>query len=270
MGFSIRRVGFVLLATLVVQALAAESLSQRLSQIPDQHVQELHREMAVHRDLDSWREVELLPNHSLSERVREHLEEAKPNVLSERLTYVEGSLSDEEYLELYNSLRRVSEWSDIEYYNPQKDRWNPLFGRSFRVGSRSSDQALPDPVVSSIPARDEFLVLQDLEPFGETISRYSYTRNRNAFLFVGRNLTRITHRGFPVVGPNEMVTVFMVIREPDFTLVYGVGGANVFNFLGLLSGMIEEPFGNRTTGLLRWYSENYLTPLRRDDLIPDE
>lgn len=270
MGLIGRVFSALLLLFIGTHPLLAESLTERLSGVPSQYVSELRAEQAVHRNLGSWENVALVPDHSLTERVQRNLEEAKPNVLSERLTLIDRGVTDAEFLELYNSLRRVSEWADIEYYNPQKDRWNPLFGRSYRVGSESSDKALPDPVVRRIPREDDFLVLQDLEPFGETISRYRYLSRQSAFLFIGRNLTRITHRGFPVVGPQEMVTLFFVLREQDYTLVYGVGGANVFNVFGLLSGMINDPFKNRTTGLLDWYTQNYLTPLREGELVSQD
>jgi hypothetical protein len=121
-------------------------------------------------------------------------------------------------------------------------------------------------VVERIPPRDEILVRQGLPPFGETVSRYTYVRDDDALRFSGENLTRITYKGFPVVGPKEMTTNFLLIRESDYLLVYGAGGARVFNFLGLLSGVIENSFTSRTTGLFDWYSKNYLDPLREGEL----
>jgi hypothetical protein len=217
---------------------------------------------AVKRDLDSWRDADLIPRHPLAERIEDRLSSARPNVLTETLVLVRRGVTDEEYLTLYNSLRRVSELAEIEYYNPEKDKWHPLFNASYRVSSKDSDSPLPDPVVRRIPRKEDILVRQELPPFGETVSRYSYTARDGAVHFSGRNLSRITYRGFPVVGEDDMVTQFLLIREDDYLLVYGVGGARVFNFLGLLSGVIDNSFTSRTTGLFDWYSEQYLAPLR--------
>jgi len=222
---------------------------------------------SVKRDIDSWRDVELLPAHPLSKDIREIIEDARPNVLSETIILVPRGITDSEYLELYNSLRRVSELGDIEYYNPEKEKWHPLFDFSYRVRNEESDTPLPDPVVARIPRSDEILVRQGIPPFGEAVSRYRYEGGDNAFLFSGVNITRITYKGFPVVAPEEMISSFLLIRGSDYVLLYGVGGARVFNFLGLLSGVIENSFESRTTGLFDWYSQTYLDPLRDGELL---
>lgn len=244
----------------------ADTLDSRLDDVDRDTRTELLDSGAVKRDLDSWRDAELIPRHPLSERIEDRLSSARPNVLSETLILVRRGVSDEEYLALYNSLRRVSALSDIEYYNPEKDKWHPLFDSSHRIPEENSDRSLPDPVVARIPSQDEILVRQGLPPFGETVSRYTYTARDGAFHFSGRNLSRITYRGFPVVGDGDMVTQFLLIREDDYMLVYGVGGARVFNFLGLLSGVIDNSFTSRTTGLFDWYTEQYLAPLREGEL----
>jgi len=222
---------------------------------------------SIKRDLDSWRDVALLPAHPYADDIRDSLRDARPNVLSETLILVPEAVTDDEFLELYNSLRRVSELADIEYYNPEKDKWHPLFDFSHRVIGEEGDTPLPDPVVSRIPRRNEITVRQGLPPFGETVSRYTYHHRDGAFLFSTQNLTRITYKGFPVVGPGEMMTSFLLVRGADYVLLYGVGGARVFNFLGLLSGVIENSFESRTTGLFDWYSRSYLDPLRDGELV---
>jgi hypothetical protein len=243
-------------------AISAQSLDSFLSPLGRQQEDAVRASEALKRDLDSWRDVELLPDHHYSEDIRESLEDARPNVLSETLILIPNGITDSQFLELYNSLRRVSELGDIEYYNPEKEKWHPLFTYSHRVPDEDSERALPDPVVDRIPREDEMLVLQGLPPFGDTVSRYAYRHRGGAFLFSSRNLTRIKYRGFPVVGPEEMITHFLLLRGEDFVLLYGVGGAQVFNFLGLLSGVIENSFESRTTGLFDWYSATYLEPLR--------
>jgi hypothetical protein len=264
----IRLRALTLLSVFIISALPvfADSLYSRLDGIDDGDRRRLINRGAIKKDLDSWRDVELIPNHELSEDIEDHLRDARPNVLSETLILIRRGVTDAEYLELYNSLRRVSELDGIEYYNPEKDKWHPLFTSSFRVPDEESDRRLPDPVVTTIPQRDRILVRQGLPPFGETVSRYTYTSRHEAVHFHGENLTRITYRGFPVVGPEEMITHFLLIRESNYLLVYGVGGAQVFNFLGLLSGVIENSFTSRTTGLFDWYSQEYLEPLRHGEI----
>ena len=241
---------------------AAQSLGSRISDLDRDVRRELLNTGEVKRDLDSWRDVGLVPDHPLSEAIESRISSVRPNVLSETLLLVRRGVTDEEYLELYNSLRRVSELAEVEYYNPEKDKWHSLFGSSYHISEQNSEERLSDPVVGRIPDEDDFLVRQDFAPFGETVSRYMFTADDHAVHFSGENLERVTYRGFPVVGTDDMVTQFLIIREDDYLLVYGVGGANVFNPFGLLSGVIENSFTSRTTGLFEWYTEEYLDPLR--------
>jgi hypothetical protein len=255
-----------ILLLFVSSVTAAQSLSHRLSEVPDTERAELLETGSVKRDRDSWRRIRLIPEHPFAEDIRDRLKDARPNVVSETLILVPRRITDTEYLELYNSLRRVSELADIEYYNPEKELYHALFTSSYRIPNPESDERLPDPIVDNIPQQDEILVRQGLPPFGDAVSRYTYVSGHNGIHFSGRNLTRITYKGFPVVGPGEMVTDFLMIRGLDYLLVYGIGGAQVFNFLGLLSGVIDNSFTSRTTGLFNWYSRNYLQPLREGEL----
>lgn len=258
-----------MLAFLVTPALVpAEPLADHLSTVDRDARGELRRDNLVRRDLDSWREVSLIPDHPFRREIRRDVRDTRLNVLSEQVILVDRAITDEEFLALYNSLRHVRELDEIEYYNPEAEVWYPLFDGSYRVNDEESTKALPDSILSDIPRQDSFLVRQGLPPFGENVSRYEYRHRDGAILFSSHNLTRIKYKGFPVVRPEQMVTHFLMIREPDYLLVYAVGGAKVFNFLGLLSGVIENSFTSRTTGLFEWYSENYLEPLREGDLAP--
>ena len=172
----------------------ADTPFSRLTQVEDKYLRELERSGTVKRDLGSWREAELIPQHRFADDIRNSLSDARPNVLSETLILIRRGVSDEEFLTLYNSLRRVSDLADIDYYNPEKDKWHPLFSSSYRVPDKETDTKLPDPLVSEIPESDRFIVRQGLPPFGDTVSRYVYTHGHNAFHFQGHNLTRITYK----------------------------------------------------------------------------
>jgi hypothetical protein len=209
-----------------------------------------------------------MPEHRFADDIRASLKDARLNVVSERITLIDSGITDREFLFLYNSLRRVSAFDEIEYFNTEDEKWRPLFEGSFHVSDPDSTKPLPDPVVEQIPAEESILVHQGLPPFGPSVSRYTYRHIPGTIHFSAENLTRVTYKGFPVVGPGEIITHFLIIREPDYVLVYGVGGAQVFSFFGLLSGKIEVPFESRTTGLFDWYSNNYLEPLQAPGRAP--
>lgn len=216
----------------------------------------------VTRHVSATRDLVLIPNHPFAHSVRDALSSANPNVLTETVMVLPFEVNDQELLELFNALRRLSSLAVIRYFNEERQAYHDLFDSSYRVASEADTRPLPDPVVSAIPREDSLLVLQGLPPFHDVVSRYDYRFDGRSFHFAGSNLTRIRYRGFPVVGPGNMVTQLMVIRGANYVLVYGVGGARVTNPLGLLSSRIEGPFQYRTTGLFRWFETTHIDPLR--------
>lgn len=218
------------------------------------------------RHVSSAGDLQLQPSHPFLPNIQEALASARPNIITETVMLLPFGISDDEYLALYNSLRRISDLANIEYWNEEKERHNDLFTTSFHVASRDDARPQPDPLVPVIPPYQSIYILQDIPPFHEVVSRYDYYSRTlpggEAFLFSGVNLDRIRYRGFPAVGRENMVTLLMVLRGSDYLIVYGVGGARVTNPLGLLSGRIEGPFRYRTMGLFQWYHDSHIRPLR--------
>lgn len=245
-----------------VEAELPRAAQSALEEISRDALRELTASGKVSRNFENHRDLRYLPDHPLSEEIEDSVRSVRPKVLSEALMYVDRGVSDEEFRELYNAFRSVSELSYMEYYNPEKEVWNELFYESYHIPDPETNRAIPDPSVSSIPREDSFYVGQEIPPFGYIVSEYSFESEGEAFLFSSTNLDRFYYRDVPVLAPENMITHVLVLRGSDYVLAYGVGGARVFTLFGILGNRIETPFAARTSALFDWFYEKQLAPLR--------
>jgi len=251
------------LFTLSVEGQLPRGALNVLDELSRDSLQQLAGGGKVSRNFDNHRDLRYVPDHRLSEEIGDSVRSVRPKVLSEALMYLDHGVSDEEFLQLYNAFRSVSELSYMEYYNPDKEVWNELFYESYRIPNRETNRPLPDPIVSFIPREDSFYVGQEIPPFGYIVSEYSFEAQREAFLFSSTNLDRFYYRDVPVLAPENMITHVLVIRGADYVLAYGVGGARVFTLFGILGDRIETPFAARTSALFDWFYEKQLAPLQQ-------
>ena len=238
---------------------------QYLGNLSSASLKELLAERSVSRSHTDARDVELAPSFpGVGDAVRS-LRSTGVNIVSERLILVDGPVTDEGLVRVFNALLGVGELSYLQYYNPLSDVWHDLFRESYRVKDEQNLDRLPDLQVESIPDSITIPVLQDLPPFGEVLQTYRYESVSHAgvdgFYFSSKNEWDIRYRRIRVVKPEGMVTYVWVLRGDDYLLVYGIGAAKVFTGFGLFRDRIENSFTSRTTGLFDWLSENYLDEL---------
>ncbi|MFW5826984.1 MAG: DUF6675 family protein [Alkalispirochaeta sp.] len=259
-------VGTVII-TLVVSAVSvpAQSLDDLLSSLSRADRRELLETGALEQYIENHRRIAYVPDHSLAETVADQVNSVRPNVISEQLVLVREDIGREELLMLFNSLRRISDLSNLEYYNSRKDTTNELFYDSYAVNGPDERNRISDPTVSRIPSEDQVWVLQGLPPFGTILSRYVYESRGSSFLFAGTNQDTLTYRNVPVVRSGNMITNIVVISGEDFVLMYGIGAVKAFKMFGFLDDRIEAAFSGRTEGLFNWYRDTYLNALGDPD-----
>ncbi len=241
----------------------AQTLDSLLATLPDELRGELLETGRVNRYFEDHDDALLVPDHALSRVVTDTLSRERPNVISEQILLLRTDVGPNERLDLYNSLRRVSTLSHIQYHNERKDTWHELFHQSYAVDGPSERRQIEDPVVRRIPDDDRVWALQVLPPFGTVLSEYRYRYDGEAFLFSGTNEDPLFYRNVRVVRPGNMTTFILVVPGDDFLLVYGLGGVRAFMMFGLFDDRIEAAFSGRTEGLFRWYDENHLSRLSR-------
>ncbi|MEX2444908.1 MAG: DUF6675 family protein [Alkalispirochaeta sp.] len=246
---------------LVPSVASAQSLDDLLSGLSPTDRDELLSTGSLEQYIENHRGIAYVPDHPLAETVADQVNSVRPNVISEQIVLVREEIARDELLTLFNSLRRVSDLSYLEYYNSRKDETNELFYDSYAVDGPAERTRIPDPTVSVIPSEDRVWVLQGLPPFGTILSRYTYRSQGDAFLFAGTNEDTLTYRNVPVVRSGNMVTNIVVIAGDEFVLMYGIGAVKAFKMFGLLDDRIEAAFSGRTEGLFNWYRDTYLNSL---------
>lgn len=255
-------IGIIILTSgFIAPSAFAQSLDDLLSGLSRSDRRELLETGSLEQYIENHRRIAYVPDHSLAETVVDQVNSVRPNVISEQLVLVREEIGSPELLTLFNSLRRISDLSYLEYFNSRKDTTNELFYDSFAVDGPENRTRIPDPTVSRIPSEDSVWVLQGLPPFGTILSRYTYQAQGAAFLFAGTNEDTLTYRNVPVVRSGNMITNIVVIAGDDFVLMYGIGAVRAFKMFGLLDDRIEAAFSGRTEGLFNWYRDTYLNSL---------
>jgi hypothetical protein len=243
------------------EAATAQSLDDLLDGLSPPDRRELLSTGSLEQYIEDHRQIAYVPDHPLAGTVADQVNSVRPNVISEQLVLIRENLGPDEFLTLFNSLRRISDLSYLEYYNSRKDDTNELFYDSYAVDGPENRARIPDPTVSLIPSEDSVWVLQGLPPFGTILSEYTYRSQGRAFLFAGTNEDTLTYRNVPVVRSGNMITNIVVISGDGYVLMYGIGAVKAFKMFGLLDDRIEAAFSGRTEGLFNWYRDTYLESL---------
>lgn len=242
-------------------SLFSQEIDGLLSGVPRALREELYEGGVVERYLEDADDVVLIPDHPLARYIHDALAEVNPTVISEQLVLIPVTIDRRGTLDLFNSLRRVSDLSYLEYRNDRTGRTHYLFEESSAIDGVRSRLVIDDPVVGSLPTDDRVWVLQGVPPFGEIVSEYRYRSDGRAFLFTGSNHDPLPYRGMRVVKPGNMITCILVVPTDEFVLMYGLGGVRAFMLFGLLDDRIEAAFSGRTDGIFSWYSQTYLATL---------
>ncbi|MFO8044128.1 MAG: DUF6675 family protein [Alkalispirochaeta sp.] len=251
----------IIILGIVPAAVSAQSLDDLLQGLSRSDRRELLNTGSLEQYIENHRQIAYVPDHPLTQVVEDQVNSVRPNVISEQLVLIREDIGGDELLTLYNSLRRISDLSYLEYYNSRKDSTNELFHDSYAVEGPGEQRRIPDPTVSRIPSEDHVWVVQGLPPFGTILSRYNYRSQGSSFLFAGTNEDTLTYRNVPVVRSGNMITNIVVISGDDFVLMYGIGAVKAFKMFGLLDDRIEAAFSGRTEGLFNWYRDTYLNSL---------
>jgi hypothetical protein len=162
--------------------------------------------------------------------------------------------SPESRLEIYNILRSISTMEGIQYYSASRERMRTLFAESYVVDGPDAQQRLPDPVAREIPAYNKLYVLQEDLTFGENLYVTEFRYSGKTFLLESTNLTTMHYFLFPMVKPENSVTLILLIPAGEELLFYGAIGAHTMRLLGLARSR-EDSFYNRLKAIYGWFTE---------------
>jgi hypothetical protein len=130
--------------------------------------------------------------------------------------------SPEGLLRLYNALHATSTMKGITYWSASRKERRVLFTESFPIASAGKIAAIPDPVFTSIPARDEMQSFQQDQSYGKNTYRQQFDFEGNHLVVRVLNTSTISVALVPVIRPGGLVTLSILVPEGSDILYYGV------------------------------------------------
>ncbi len=208
-------------------------------------------------------DTELLPPIPQSSRIEDYISSQQMNMGIEGLfLFKDFSMDDyrkdpEGYsLMLYNTLRSVSTLEGTQYYSASREEMRDLFVESWVIPDADSPKdKLPDPLVTSIPARDSFFIHQKDKSFGKNESIMEFYYESPVIAAVITNKSAMYYNSLiRVIGPDKMQIHLVIIPTDKGLLFYGVTAADSLN-INAFRKKANNSFYNRVKALFHWYTE---------------
>ena len=226
--------------------------------LPQQLYDRLLSEGELRNSLHEDSPPQMIPDVSARGEIEERIRELEFTVGTEVLSVYRNENVDfdtpESRLRIYNILRSISTMKGIQYYSASRERMRTLFSGSYVVDGPGAEKRLPDPVVREIPAYSKLYVHQEDLTFGKNIYATEFHYAGDYFLLDSTNLTTMHYFFFPMVKPENSVTLILLIPSGEQLLFYGAIGAHTMRLLGLARSR-EDSFYNRLKAIYGWFTE---------------
>jgi hypothetical protein len=201
---------------------------------------------------------QLIPEVSARGEIESRIRELGLTVGTEVLSVYRSESVDfdspESRLRIYNILLSMSTMKGIQYYSASRERMRTLFTESYVVDGPEGEKRLPDPVAREIPAYSKLYMLQEDLTFGENIYAAQFRYSGDYFLLDSTNLTTMHYFFFPMVRPENSVTLILLIPVGEELLFYGAIGAHTMRLLGMARSR-EDSFYNRLKAIHGWFAQ---------------
>jgi hypothetical protein len=234
----------------------ADSAAQSL--IPAPLYERLASEGEIRNSLHGDSPPQLIPDVSVRGEIEARIRELELTVGTEVLSVYANETVDfdapESRLRIYNILLSMSTMKGVEYYSASRERMRTLFAESYVVDGPQAEKRLPDPVVQEIPPNSTLYVLQEDLTFGENVYKTQFRYSGDFFLLDSTNLTTMHYLFFPMVKPQNSVTLILLIPAGQQLLFYGAVGAHTPRLLGLARSR-EDSFYNRLKAIYGWFTQ---------------
>jgi hypothetical protein len=226
--------------------------------LPPQLYNRLLSEGELRNSLHGDSPPQLIPYVSVRGEIEARIRELEVTVGTEVLSVFSNEAADfdspESRLRIYNILRSMSTMRGIQYYSASRERMRTLFAESYVVDGPDAEKRLPDPVVGEIPPFSKLYVLQEDLTFGENVYATEFRYSGDYYLLDSTNLTTMHYLFFPMVKPENSVTLILLIPAGEELLFYGAVGAHTMRLLGLARSR-EDSFYNRLKAIYGWFTD---------------
>ncbi|WP_455382803.1 DUF6675 family protein [Salinispira pacifica] len=158
---------------------------------------------------------------------------------------------------LYNISRSISTLKGIEYYSASRQRMRIFYLKSHAIPNPKSREALPDPLVSSVPENSTVYAFQEDSSFGSYVMQVNYNvgptpSDPNYLLMSLTNLTTMYYSIIPIIDPKNFRMHLAIVPHGNMLYIYGNSGVDTFT-IGFLKDHINKSFTNRLKAISDWY-----------------
>jgi hypothetical protein len=201
----------------------------------------------------------LAPESPFLPEIRDNLESLAPRVgieISLSIPVTPEAFTPDGLVTIYNILRSPSTMKGIEYYSASRGEMRTFYSESYAVAGPDGDDAIPDPVVTTIPPRSTVWAFQEDGSFGRNVQRIDYTFQAEQFLMTITNETTMVYTVVPLVRPGNLRTFLIVQPDPAGGTItfYGNLAVRVPGMFGM-EDRARDSFFNRIVALHDWFSQ---------------
>ena len=203
----------------------------------------------VMKNLESYKDIHLLPESTETKSIIDHYKKLRPNFLAEAM-FIMPVLEGEEQAVLQDVkifLQSVKEFEEIPYYSKQNNTWVPMFESIVIKGV---------PIFSD--GSEGIITEQIMLPFKPYTSVYKYYLSEDSFLYKNYNRTPLYYKWMKGVEKEEMSTTLLVRAYPGYLFIYGLGGAKAFDFFGFFGKRLDVAFTGRVEAFFEWFYKEFV------------
>lgn len=168
--------------------------------------------------------AELAPSGSIAQEKTKEAEARAKGISVASLALVpypknwETQSEEQQKLELYNLLHRVSTLQGLTYGDEKK---KVLFSESYTIKNPEDKKSkVEDPVAQALPSIDTTYVCQEDSIFGKNIYQHTYQVSQDEVFVDITNLTTMKFLGISFVKPKDMALYLSATKTQEGILLY--------------------------------------------------
>lgn len=200
--------------------------------------------------------LSLPPSSRLREEAQREMDAVAPSAGAEILVFQKSPSrtildSGAGELSLYNTMRSMSAMKGMPYWSASRNRPVTLFRDSYVIESPKVQKRRDDPLVASIPERDELYIVQDDSTFGRNVYRATYEHRDGILSLKIANVEAISMILFPIIKPGNLVLRFLLAPSGDSLVFWGACYVRIdLSVVGRAE--IESSVMNRLSAMVDW------------------
>jgi len=237
--------------------------------VGEQSRERLENQVSLQHTFKGSDPLTLFPNIPIKDRVLSEVARVVPTIGVELLLLYKPQLGvrltemdrGDYHLKIYNILRSVSTLKGIEYYSASRKRMRVFFHDAYAIESPDDRKEREDPLVDSIPLNSTIHTYMKDSSLGNYVGQIHYHYHYDYFAMGIRNQTALWRFIIPMVRPEKLNMLVLIVPWEDQVLFYGLCYVNATNIFGVADSRTAS-FYNRLIALFNWFRSNFERVMR--------